>query len=106
MDVKEIAKFASGAEAFHAMAHAAFWLSGTTTTVFGIRMRPAWHLSSTIVNGTLAIALGVYAWGPFGRTRPRISALARNRQSEPPVPSGASGQGATSRKRAGVGLRE
>jgi hypothetical protein len=37
---KEIAKFACGAEAFHAFGHTLFWLSGTTFTLFGITATP------------------------------------------------------------------
>ena len=67
MNRKEIAKFACGAEAFHAVAHATLWLSGTTLTVFGIRITPTWHRTSAIINAAISMALGTYAWGTLGR---------------------------------------
>lgn len=60
---KEIAKFASGAEAFHAVVHAVLGLTGTTLTVFGITQTPTLHFLGVAVNAILALALGVYAWG-------------------------------------------
>ena len=65
--LKEIAKFACGAEAFHAFVHAVLWLSGTTLTVFGITATPAWNSVGLIVNWIIALALGLYAWRPYGR---------------------------------------
>jgi len=65
--LKEIAKFACGAEAFHAFVHAYFWFSDTTLTVFGITQTPTLNLAGAIVNAIIAIALGVYAWGRYGR---------------------------------------
>lgn len=59
---KEIAKFACGAEAFHAFGHAVLGLSGTTVTALGITAGPTWHIVSVVVNGAIAILLGVYAW--------------------------------------------
>lgn len=59
---KEIAKFVSGAEAFHAAVHAYFWFSGTTFPVFGITLGPRWHLVGVVVNAGIALALGAYAW--------------------------------------------
>lgn len=61
---KEIAKFACGAEAFHAWVHAYFWLSGTTLTVFGIHYTAPWMLAGLVLNAAISIALGVYAWRP------------------------------------------
>ena len=60
--LKEIAKFVSGVEAFHAFVHAYFWFSGTTLTVFGITQTPTLNIVSAAVNGIVAILLGVYAW--------------------------------------------
>lgn len=60
--LKEIAKFACGAEAFHAFIHTYFWLSGTTLHVFGITETPTVHMWGAIVNAVIAVALGVYAW--------------------------------------------
>lgn len=65
--LREIAKFASGAEAFHAFVHAYFWCSETTLTVFGVVQTPAWQMWGAIVNGIIAVVLGVYAWWPSGR---------------------------------------
>ena len=63
---KEIAKFLSGAKAFHALAHTYFWISGTTLTVFGITQTPALNAGAAIGNAVLSIVLGVYAWKPSG----------------------------------------
>lgn len=59
---REIAKFACGAEAFHAFGHALLGFSGTTITVLGITPGPKWHTAGVIVNAAIAILLGVYAW--------------------------------------------
>lgn len=64
---REIAKFACGAEAFHAVVHAYFWFSGTTLRAFGIRQNPKWHRASAIGNGVVSLILGMHAWGPHGR---------------------------------------
>ena len=64
---KEIAKFACGAEAFHALIHAVLCFSGTTITVFGITATPTWNIVGAVVNGIVSLLLGIYAWGPFGR---------------------------------------
>lgn len=66
---REIAKFACGFEAFHAIAHALLWLSGTTVTFFGSGMSPNWHVVSVVVNAVIAVLSGVYAWRPFVRKR-------------------------------------
>ena len=60
---KEIAKFACGAEAYHAFGHALFWLSGTTFTLFGITATPTLNATGAVVNAVIALALGIYAWG-------------------------------------------
>lgn len=60
--LKEIAKFACGAEAFHAFVHASLWLSGTTLVVFGFKETPAVHFVGAIVNGIISLLLGLYAW--------------------------------------------
>lgn len=59
---KEIAKFFCGFEAFHTFAHGYFWFSGTTLTVFGITATPTWNMVGVIVNGVIALVLGIYAW--------------------------------------------
>lgn len=64
---REIAKFACGAEAFHALAHAALGLPGTTLTAFGVTVIPTWHIAGVAVNAVVSLLLGVYAWGPCGR---------------------------------------
>ena len=66
---KEIAKFVCGAEAFHAVVHTYFWLSGTTLTVFGITQTPAVNMTGAFVNALIALVLGIYAWRPH-RDRP------------------------------------
>lgn len=65
--LKEIAKFASGAEAFHAFIHVYFWLTGTTLTVFGIASTPTWHVVGAIANAAFSLLLGIYAWRPYGQ---------------------------------------
>ncbi len=64
--LKEVAKFACGAEAFHAFVHAYFWSSGTTLTVFGITQTPKLNLTGAIANAVISILLGFYAWWPPG----------------------------------------
>lgn len=61
--LKEIAKFVCGAEAFHAVIHAYFWLSGMTLTVFGVTQTPTVNIIGAIVNAIISLALGVYARG-------------------------------------------
>lgn len=65
--LKEIAKFVCGAEAFHAFTHTYFWLSGATLHVFGFTETPTVHMWGAIVNAVIALGLGLYAWGPYGR---------------------------------------
>ena len=64
---KEIAKFASGAEAFHAFVHAYFWYSNITLTVFGITQTPTVNLTGALVNAAISMILGIYAWEFFKR---------------------------------------
>lgn len=63
---REFAKFACGAEAFHAFLHSALWFSGTTIAVFGIEGGPSLQFVGALVNAMFAIVLGIYAWRPFG----------------------------------------
>jgi hypothetical protein len=63
-----IAKFASGAETFHAAMHAVFWLSGGAISVFGIELTPTLNIVGAVVNGVIALLLGVFAWAPRRRT--------------------------------------
>lgn len=65
--MKEIAKFFCGFETLHTFVHAYLWLSGTTLTVFGITLTPAWHPAGMVVNGVIALVLGIYAWKSPGR---------------------------------------
>lgn len=60
--LKEVAKFACGAEAFHAFLHVALWFSGTTLVVFGFKETPVVHLVGAVVNGVISLLLGLYAW--------------------------------------------
>ena len=64
---KEIAKFASGAEAFHAFVHAYFWYSNITLTVFGITQTSTVNLTGALVNAAISVMLAIYAWGFFRR---------------------------------------
>lgn len=64
---REIAKFLSGAEAFHALAHVALLVSGTTIAIFGISFSASWNVVSFTLNTLVALALASYAWGIFGR---------------------------------------
>lgn len=74
--LKEVAKFASGAEAFHAFVHASFWYSGTTVKLFGMTETPTLHMWAAVVNAAIAVGLGVYAWRRghgLGEPAPRTS---------------------------------
>jgi len=62
-NVREVAKFASGAEAFHAFFHAMLGLTGTTLTVFDITAGTTWHIVGAIINALISLAFGYYAWG-------------------------------------------
>lgn len=67
MNRREVAKFFCGFEAFHTLFHAYLWLSGTRLTVFGMTATPTWNMAGVIVNGGIAIALGIYGWRQYGR---------------------------------------
>ena len=68
--LKEISKFASGAEAFHAFIHAYFRLSGTTVHAFGLfDQTPTFHVWGAIANAIISCLLGFYAWGAPWRRR-------------------------------------
>lgn len=66
MSKQEIAKFFCGFEAFHAIFHAYLWLSGTPFTAFGITATPVSNAAGTVLNGVIAVALGVYGWQVIG----------------------------------------
>ncbi len=61
---REVAKFFCGFETFHTVFHGYLWLSGTTFTAFGITATPAWNAAGVIINGAIAVVLGLYAWRP------------------------------------------
>lgn len=67
MNWKEIAKFFCGFEAFHTVFHAYLWLSGTTFTALGITATPAHNILAVILNGAIALVLGLYAWRAWER---------------------------------------
>lgn len=59
---KEIAKFFCGFEAFHTLFHSYLLLSETVFTAFGITATPTWNVIGVILNGAIALALGLYGW--------------------------------------------
>ena len=59
---REIAKFLSGAEAFHAMAHAYFWLNNMTVTMLGITATPETSMYGAALNAVLSMLLALYGW--------------------------------------------
>ncbi|WP_139142992.1 MULTISPECIES: hypothetical protein [unclassified Janthinobacterium] len=59
---REIAKFFSGFEAFHTVFHGYLLVTGAEVSVLGVAATPGWNLTGIILNGTIAIALGIYAW--------------------------------------------
>lgn len=61
---REVAKFFSGFEAFHALFHAALLVSGTSFALFGIAVTPNLSTIGAVLHGALAVVLGVYAWRP------------------------------------------
>lgn len=63
---REIAKFFSGAEAFHAFSSAVILISGLDITIFGIQLTPIWYVVSMTVHILIAVALASYGWGIFG----------------------------------------
>lgn len=67
---KEIAKFMCCAEAFHALMHTYFWLSGKTIKAFGLKQTPALHKAGAVGHAVAAVALGIYAWGETAEANP------------------------------------
>lgn len=68
MNLRETAKFICGFEAFHALMHGYLAASGATINLFGITATPAISSMSAVVNGIVAVAVGIYAWrSPSGR---------------------------------------
>lgn len=61
--LREIAKFACGAEAFHSLLHAVVGVTGTTLTLFGFSATPTWNIIAAVINAIIALMLGFFAWG-------------------------------------------
>lgn len=61
--LKEMAKFACGWEAFHAVFHAYFWVSGFSLTLFGFTATPTVSLFAAALAAVNSALLGLYAWG-------------------------------------------
>ena len=61
---KEVAKFASGAAAFHAIGHLALGLSGLLPLnwFFGLTLTPELNTVSIITSAIVSILLAYYAW--------------------------------------------
>jgi len=74
---KEIAKFFCGFEAFHTLFHAYLWFSGTEFAAFGITATPTWNAAGVILNGVIAVLLGLYGWKaePVGQGASRSGQL-------------------------------
>ena len=68
---KEIAKFLSGAMAYHALVHAALlaFKRDPPMRLLGITYTPTLNASAAIVSVALSIMLGWYAWGRRSRSR-------------------------------------
>ena len=64
INCREVAKFFSGFETFHALFHAGLLVSGMSFALFGIAVTPNLSTIGVVLHGALAVVLGVYAWGP------------------------------------------
>lgn len=62
MKWKEVAKFASGFETFHAVLHASLWLSGTSLSVFSISLPAHLNGPAAVVGALFAVLLAWYGW--------------------------------------------
>lgn len=60
--LKEMAKFACGWEAFHAVLHGYLWYSGLTLTLPGFTATPAVSLYAALIALAVSVLLGAYAW--------------------------------------------
>lgn len=63
---RELAKFGSGFEAFHAVAHAYLAFTHVNLTILGFTQSHTWNVVSAVVHAGVAVLLGRYAW----RARP------------------------------------
>ena len=59
---REVAKFASGFEAFHSIAHCYLYAASINLSILGFTQTPTWNLVSTVLHGAIAVLLGRYAW--------------------------------------------
>lgn len=62
MKWREVAKFASGFEAFHALMHASLWLSGTSLNVLGISFPSQWSGVAALIGMVVSITLACFGW--------------------------------------------
>ena len=79
--LREVAKFACGWEAFHAVAHTYFWSSGITPTFLGITTTPAISLVGAVLHAVIALLLGVYAWRHTATATATVSSRANASRS-------------------------
>ena len=63
--MKELAKFFSGWEAFHAVFHFYLFFSATHFEMFGLHLEPTTNLVGGMVGVVAAIALAAYGWIPW-----------------------------------------
>ena len=60
--LQEVAKFASGAVAFHAVVHTVLLFSGINLTILGITQTPALHIVAIVLSALISFALAMYGW--------------------------------------------
>ncbi|MBN8629066.1 MAG: hypothetical protein J0M17_26645 [Planctomycetes bacterium] len=63
--LREIAKFAAGFEAFHALAHGYFWYSDMTVSAFGIATTPTLNIAAAGFAAVVSLVLALFAWRPL-----------------------------------------
>lgn len=61
--LREVAKFACGWEAFHAVLHAYLWYSGSTITILGFTGTPTVNLVAAPLAAGVSVLLGLFGWG-------------------------------------------